>query len=29
MYCCDHIETHVFLTKGEHDKFMDANDKFM
>jgi hypothetical protein len=27
--CCDDTETNVFLTKEEHDQFMDANDKFM
>jgi hypothetical protein len=29
MHCCDDTETNVFLTKEEHDQFMDANDKFM
>jgi hypothetical protein len=29
MHCCDDTETNVFLTKGEHDQFMDANDEFM
>jgi hypothetical protein len=29
IHCCDDTETNVFLTKEEHDQFMDANDKFM
>jgi hypothetical protein len=29
IHCCDDTETGVFLTKEEHDKFMDENDKFM
>jgi ribonuclease HI len=29
IHCCDDVETYVFLTKEEHDKFMDENDKFM
>jgi hypothetical protein len=29
IHCCDDTETDVFLTKEEHDQFMDANDKFM
>jgi hypothetical protein len=24
MHCCDGDETEVFLTKEEHDQFMDA-----
>jgi hypothetical protein len=29
MHCCDDTNTYVFLTKGEHDQFMDVNDGFM
>ena len=29
MNCCDGDETEVFLTKEEHDQFMDANEIFM
>jgi hypothetical protein len=29
MHCCDDTKTNVFLTKEEHDQFMNANDKFM
>jgi hypothetical protein len=29
MHCCDDTKTNVFLTKEEHDQFMDANDTFM
>ena len=29
MNCCDDKETKVFLTKEEHDQFVDANDIFM
>jgi hypothetical protein len=29
MHCCDNTETNVFLTKGEHDQFMDVHDEFM
>jgi hypothetical protein len=29
IHCCGGVETYVFLTKEEHDQFMDANDKFM
>ena len=29
MHCCDDTETNMFLTKGEHDQFMDANNEFM
>jgi hypothetical protein len=29
MHCCDDDETKVFLTKEEHDHFMNANDIFM
>jgi hypothetical protein len=29
MHCCDGDETEVFLTKEEHDQFMDANEIFM
>jgi hypothetical protein len=29
MHCCDDTDTHMFLTKGEHDQFMDANDGIM
>ena len=29
MHCFDDTETNVFLTKEDHDQFMDANDKFM
>jgi len=29
IHCCDNTETYVFLTKEEHDQFMDANDNFM
>jgi hypothetical protein len=29
IHCCVGTETYVFLTKEEHDQFMDANDKFM
>jgi hypothetical protein len=29
MHCCDDTKTNVFLTKEEHDQFMNANDNFM
>ena len=29
MHCCDGDETEVFLTKEEHNQFMDANEIFM
>jgi hypothetical protein len=29
MHCCDGDEIEVFLTKEEHDQFMDANEIFM
>jgi hypothetical protein len=29
MHCCDDKKTNVFLTKEEHDQFMDANGNFM
>jgi len=29
IHCFDDTETNVFLTKEDHDQFMDANDKFM
>ena len=29
MHCYDDTKTNVFLTKEEHDQFMDANDKFI
>jgi hypothetical protein len=29
MHCYDGDETKVFLTKEEHDQFMDANEIFM
>jgi hypothetical protein len=29
MHCCDGDDTSVFLTKEEHDHFMDANEIFM
>jgi hypothetical protein len=29
IHCCDDVETNVFLTKEEHDKFIEENDKFM
>jgi hypothetical protein len=29
MHCCDDMDTHMFLTKGEHDQFMDTNDGIM
>jgi len=27
--CYDVVETNVFLTKEEHDKFIEENDKFI
>jgi hypothetical protein len=29
MNCCDDKETEVFLTKEEHDQFMDASEIFL
>jgi hypothetical protein len=29
MHCCDDMETHVFLKKGEHDQYMIENDDIM
>jgi hypothetical protein len=29
MHCCDEKTPHVFLTKGEHDRYMRKNDDFM
>jgi hypothetical protein len=29
MHCCYDIGSYVFLTKEEHDQFMDENDNFM
>jgi hypothetical protein len=29
MHCCYDTGSYVFLTKEEHDQFMDENDKFM
>jgi hypothetical protein len=29
MHCSDNVNTHVFLTKGEHDQLLDENDGFM
>jgi hypothetical protein len=29
MHCCDDTKTNVFLTKEEHDQFMNANENFM
>ena len=28
-HCCDDTEANMFLTKGEHDQFMDVNNEFM
>jgi hypothetical protein len=29
MNCCDDKETDIFLTKKEHDQFVDANEIFL
>jgi hypothetical protein len=29
MNCCDDTKTKVFLTKEEHDQFMDASEIFL
>jgi hypothetical protein len=29
MHCCDDKNPRVFLTKSEHDRFMNTNDEFM
>jgi hypothetical protein len=29
MHCCDDKDTHMFLTKGEHDQYMRENDDIM